>query len=294
MGSERRSRPKLNRETAVTGATMLTKYLVVMVATFTVLVACGADRGLATGEAGLQTSTWSIVAADPESGEVGVALATCLAADVSISRQDAAGVSPLPSYSIVEVAGGDLAFELARIMPAVGAMVAQARVDAGNAGRLDGAFSRLLKGKILDDAVGAATSGDALSQRRQYGIATLDNGTTTLTGSETLEWSGGLSDRSVAVQGNTLVGDQVVEEAMAAFQVAMADPGAGLADALLAGMEALGPRRAGTGAAPGSRLLLWRSLRSPTGTTPARRHGSGWPPSHNRSAAPGGPSTPGL
>lgn len=84
MGSERRSTGKLNREAAVAGAAMRTKHLVVLVATFTMLVACGADLGTATVETGLRTSTWSIVAADSESGEIGVAQATCLAADVSI------------------------------------------------------------------------------------------------------------------------------------------------------------------------------------------------------------------
>ena len=217
---------------------MSTKHLVALVATFTMLVACGADRGPVSDGSGLRTNTWSIVAVDSESGEVGIALATCLAADVSISRQDAAGVSPPHSYRIVGAVGGELAFELARIVPGVGAMIAQARVDAGNTGRLDSALAELVEGGTPAEAVGAAIEVDAMPQRRQYAIAAFEREAATFTGSETSEWSGGVSHQAVAVQGNILVGAQVVEKAMAAFQAVMADPGAGLADALLAGMEA--------------------------------------------------------
>ena len=219
---------------------MRTKHLVAMVATFTMLAACGADLGPVTDGSGLRTNTWSIVAVDSESGEVGVALATCLAADVSISRSrgGAEGGSSTHTYSIIGSVGDEPSFELARINPAVGAMIAQARVDAGNAGRLDSAFAELLKGASPAEAVGEAIEGDLMSQSRQYAIATFDSEATSFTGSETPEWSGGVSHQAVAVQGNILVGAQVIERAMAAYQAAMADPTAGLADALLAGMEA--------------------------------------------------------
>lgn len=117
-------------------------------------------------------------------------------------------------------------------------MIAQARVDAGNTGRLDNAFAMLLSGGTPAEAVGEAVASDAMSQSRQYAIATFDSEATSSTGSETTEWSGGVSRQAVAVQGNILVGAQVIERAMAVFQTTMADPTTGLADALLAGMEA--------------------------------------------------------
>jgi len=249
---------------------MRTKHLVVLVATFTVLVACGADRGPATLDTGLRTNTWSIVAVDSESGEVGVALATCLAADVSISRSADDG-SSTHTYSMFGIVGGELSVELARINPSVGAMIAQARVDAGNTGRLNSAFAELLGEGTPAEAVGAAIEGDAMSQTRQYAIATFDREAATFTGSETPEWSGGVNSQAVAVQGNILVGAQVVAEAMAAFQTTMADPTVGLADALLSGMEA-GAAEGGDKRCPKEQAALVAFMavahRDDTGETP--------------------------
>lgn len=216
------------------------KYLAALIATLAMLVACGTDPGLATQGLELRTSTWSIVAVNPETAEVGVALATCVAAEVSISRSNTSGEggqSP-HTYGVVGVVGGGPATELARIVPAAGAMIAQARVGPGNSGRLDRAFARLLEGATPAEAVRAAIDGDAMSQQRQYAIAAYDGGVTTFTGSAAPEWSGGVSSTVAAVQGNILVGIQVIERTMAVFQAVIADPGAGLPDALLAGMEA--------------------------------------------------------
>ena len=252
---------------------MRTMHLVVLAATFTMLVACFSDRGLVTDDSGLRANTWSIVAVDSESGEVGVALASCLAADLSISRSStgAGGGSSTHAYSMFETVGGELSFELARINPAVGAMIAQARVDAGNAARLDSAFAELLKGATSAEAVGAAIEGDSMSQSRQYAIAVFDREAATFTGSETSEWSGGASRQAVAIQGNILVGAQVVEEAMAAFQAAIAVSGAGLADGLLAGMEA-GAAEGGDKRCPREQTALVAFMavahRDDTGETP--------------------------
>ncbi len=243
-----------------------TRHLVVLVATFTILVACGAERSPVAGGSGLRTNTWSIVAVDSTSDEVGVALASCLAADMSISRSAEGGF-----YGMFGTLDGGHSVELARIDPAVGAMVAQARADAGNAARLDSAFAELLGGGTPAEAVVEAIEGDAMSQNRQYAVATFDGEAASFTGSETSEWSGGVSNRAVAVQGNILVGAQVVEETMAAFETAMADPDAGLADALLAGMEA-GATEGGDRRCPREQAALVAFMavahRDDTGETP--------------------------
>jgi hypothetical protein len=138
----------------------------------------------------------------------------------------------------VGAVGDGLEFELARLVPVFGVMVAQARVDAGNTDRIDAAFARILDGVPLEEAIAASLEGDPMSSRRQYAIATYDSVPTTFTGTDILQWSGGVSDQAVAVQGNTLVDAQVVVQAMSAFGAVMSNPDASLADALLAGMEA--------------------------------------------------------
>jgi len=236
---------------------MRTKPLVALLATFAMLLACSADQGSANPDYALHTNTWSIVAAIPETGEVGVALATCFTADVSLSRSTTVAEDgrSLLTYNIVGAVGDELKFELARIVPAVGAMVAQARVDAGNSGRIDAAFARIMDGATSDEAIAASIEADTVSRRRQYAIATYDSAAITFTGSDTLQWSGGVSDQAVAVQGNTLVDAQVVAQAMSAFSATMSDPSAILADALMAGMEA-GTAKGGDRRCPSEQVAL--------------------------------------
>ena len=231
--------------------------LVALVATLAMLMACGADPGPAISASALHTNTWSIVAANSATDEVGVALATCFAADVSLSRSNTGAGSgrPLHSYHIVGTVGGELQFELARLVPAFGVMIAQARVDAGNTDRIDAAFARILDGVPLKEAITASLKGDPMYSRRQYAIATYDRVPTTFTGSDTLQWSGGVSDQAVAVQGNTLVDAQVVVQAMSAFGSAMSDPDASMADALMAGMEA-GAAKGGDRRCPSEQAAL--------------------------------------
>jgi uncharacterized Ntn-hydrolase superfamily protein len=249
-------------------ALMRKKPLVALVATLAALMACGAEPEPATPASALHTNTWSIVAANPETDEVGVALATCLAADVSLSHSN---TGPLHAYHIVGAVGGGLEFELARLVPAFGVMVAQARVDAGNTHRIDAAFARILDEIPPEGAIAASLDGDPMSSRRQYAIATYDSEPTTFTGTDTLQWSGAVSDQAVAVQGNTLVDEEVVAQALSAFGAAMSDPDASLAEALLVGMEA-GAAEGGDRRCPSEQAALTAFMavahRSDVGETP--------------------------
>jgi uncharacterized Ntn-hydrolase superfamily protein len=189
---------------------------------------------------------------------------------VSISRSTTVAEDgrSLLTYNIVGAVGDELEFELARIVPAVGEMVAQARVDAGNSDRIDAAFARILDGSTSGEAISASIEADAMSNRRQHAIATYDSVPATFTGSNTLQWSGGVGDQSVAVQGNTLVDAQVVVQAMSAFNATMSDPDASLADALLAGMEA-GASEGGDRRCPSANAALMAvAHRDDVGETP--------------------------
>ncbi len=128
--------------------------------------------------------------------------------------------------------------ELARLLPGHGVIAAQAQVDPRNTDRIDRAARHLLAGASARDVIAAATSDDSSLQTRQYGVATLAQGTANFTGTENLDWAGAVSGPSASVQGNILVGPAVVDAALEAFDEVMERPGALLSDGLVASLEA--------------------------------------------------------
>jgi uncharacterized Ntn-hydrolase superfamily protein len=159
-------------------------------------------------------ATWSIVAVDPETREVGYAAASCTA-DVH---------------------------QIAALVPGRGALVAQAMMNP--AGRDRGA-GLLREGAGPEAILAAVTAPDfdrsrvwswwSGAQVRQYGIATLEPAAAGFTGHRTTSWSGDSASREVAVQGNLLWGEDVVADARAAFDGAAA---CDLSDRLLLALEA--------------------------------------------------------
>jgi uncharacterized Ntn-hydrolase superfamily protein len=164
----------------------------------------------------LSTNTWSIVAADPASGDVGLAVASCV-----------------PEFHADVVAA---------LVPGQGAAATQAQFDLGNRDRV---FDLLQAGQPAADIVASLSDPDydALADRRQYGVVTLRDGqaqTAAFTGAANFAWAGDVQDAGLAVtvQGNFLAGGEVVADAMAAFA---ADDAAGhnaLPDRLLRALEA--------------------------------------------------------
>ncbi len=187
------------------------------------------------------SGTWSVVAVDADGGEVGVALATCVAGDFRLSQstvsesENDAGRTIYQVYIDISLLGN---VELARLLPGHGVIVAQAAVDPENSDRIDRAASRLMAGASAQEAVAAAMLGDSFVQTRQYGVATLAQGEANFTGDENSDWAGGVSGPSVSAQGNILVGPAVVSAPVEAFQEAMQQPGAVLSDGLIAALEA--------------------------------------------------------
>ncbi len=205
------------------------------------LLATSCSGGGAVSSESSTSGTWSVVGVDADSGEVGVALATCVAGEFRLSQSavggsgNGAGRTVYQVYVDISLLGN---VELARLLPGYGVIVAQAQVDAENSDRVDRAASRLLAGGSAQDAVAAAMSGDSSVQTRQYGVATLAQEEANFTGEENSDWAGGVSGPSVSAQGNILVGPAVVSAAVEAFQEVMQQPGAVLADGLLAALEA--------------------------------------------------------
>jgi uncharacterized Ntn-hydrolase superfamily protein len=172
-------------------------------------------------------ATWSIVATDLETREVGIAAASCIA-------------------GVEHIAG---------VVPGAGVMVSQAIVNPSALGRgkeLIGA------GASPAEAVAALTAREfdpdsfwswrSGARARQYGVVALgfEHAPATYTGSRTFEWSGALTGGGVSVQGNLLRGPEVLEAALDAYRAAQ-QPGCTLADrlvaALAAGSRAGGDRR---------------------------------------------------
>ena len=183
------------------------------------------------------TGTWSIVAVHETSHEVGVALATCLAAELTIARVRARA-GGRPAYAIAGSLPGGPGFELTRIIPGVGAMVAQGLVGPGNAARLDRGSRLMMEGATPGQVIAGLTGGDLLFQQRQYGVAAVTPATGHFTGADAPEWAGAAKARTAAAQGNFLVGPDVVDDTLTAFAEAAASPDAGFREALVAALQA--------------------------------------------------------
>ncbi|MEM7755169.1 MAG: FG-GAP-like repeat-containing protein [Planctomycetota bacterium] len=171
-----------------------------------------ASSGLAVTPA---HATWSILMADPATGEVAIGSATCLT-------------------------GFDLRAESPVLMVGQGAAAAQSLVDTS--GR-----NRALIQDLLISGASPATILNELSQidgqheRRQYGFVDTRGRRETFSGQFASEWKGGVTgsiDGIVySIQGNILTGEPVVAAAEDALVDAITS-GADIADALMVSMEA--------------------------------------------------------
>ncbi|MGV3707230.1 MAG: DUF1028 domain-containing protein [Gemmatimonas sp.] len=148
-------------------------------------------------------NTWSVVGVDPTNGDVGVAMASCVA--------------------------NTLADALASLVPGKGAAATQAGFDVNNRNRV---FAALKEGLNAEDVIKRAADStvDKNLNGRQYGVVTMKDGkvqTAGFTGRPMLagdtagstRWAGVRANaaRGVSVQGNTLVNAAVVENALAAY-----------------------------------------------------------------------------
>jgi uncharacterized Ntn-hydrolase superfamily protein len=164
----------------------------------------------------MRMTTWSIAAMDLATGDVGVAAASC----VPDAHADA----------------------LAALVPGVGVAVTQAVWNLENRNIVYDALRNGSSADRIIELVADRQRDEALDDR-QYGVVTLTDGDVRIagfTGEDALDWSGIQQDRSMAVtvQGNTLVGESVVAEALAAY---LSDEPSGqnwLSDRLMRALEA--------------------------------------------------------
>ncbi|WP_237215288.1 DUF1028 domain-containing protein [Falsiroseomonas oryziterrae] len=149
--------------------------------------------------------TWSILARDPVTGEIGAAVA---------SRFLACGAL------VPRVEGG------------VGAACTQALVNPFHA---PDALARLRAGEAPEPALAALIAADAGRATRQVHVMSADGRVAQHTGDGCIGWCGHVSGADVSVAGNMLAGPEVVAATRDAF---LGTAGLPLAERLLAAMEA--------------------------------------------------------
>lgn len=175
------------------------------------------------------SATWSMVVADPDSGQVGAAVASCV------------DISPVATFS-----QEDGSLDLLAVVPGVGAAASQADFNYDAPGLMR---TRLLEGAsaaaIIDELISPEFDADA--QVRQHAVITLAdaNAPEAFTGSGDLPWAGSASADGVSAQGNTLVSRTVVDDAVQAYVEADGTMQQRLAAGMLAGSRAGGDSRCG-------------------------------------------------
>lgn len=161
----------------------------------------------------LAHATFSIVARDPETHELGIAVA---------SRFFSVG-SVVPWLDARE-----------------GAVATQANANVTYGPR---GLELLGKGLTADEALKVLLRGDANAKSRQVGIVGADGTSVTYSGPECIAWAGGRSGANYAIQGNILAGEQVVVAAEKAFLETKGSLAQRIYAALVAGDAAGGDSR---------------------------------------------------
>lgn len=158
--------------------------------------------------------TWSIVARDPETGNLGIAVATRFFA--------VGGLVP-------HIRGG------------IGAVATQAFVSPlyGTDG-----LALLATGKAPDEIITELTARDAGRDQRQLHLIDARGRNAAFTGAQCIDWAGHLIDDNVSVAGNMLAGPNVVAETLATYKKALDKPFIErLLEAMQAGEDAGGDKR---------------------------------------------------
>jgi len=167
------------------------------------------------------TGTFSIVAFDPKTGDLGVAVASKFLAVGSVVPYAQAGVGAIATQSFANTTFGPKGLAL------------------------------LKKGLTPSQVLKQLLSGDKDRELRQLGIVDAKGRAAAFTGKKCLPWAGHIVGKGFAVQGNILAGEQVVKAMAKAFQETKGE----LAERLMAALEA-GERAGGDARGKQSAALL--------------------------------------
>ena len=155
----------------------------------------------------LALGTFSIVAADPKTGQIGVAVQSKFPAVGAIVPAAKAGVGAVATQSLANVRWKQSALDL------------------------------LAAGVPAEEVVRRLTAADPDREDRQLGVVDARGHAATFTGKKCFDHASGLTGDGYAVQGNILVGRATVEAMARAYEAAR-DAGRPLAERLLQALEA--------------------------------------------------------
>jgi len=157
------------------------------------------------------------------------------------------------TFSIVafDAETGDLGVAVASKFPCVGAVVPWAKAGVGAVATQSWANTdfgpdglHLMAGGLLADAaLDAVLEPDGDREERQVGFVDVHGGAASFTGANCMDWAGGRTGDAFAVQGNILAGGDVVAALAETFTRTEGDLCDRLLAALLAGDAAGGDRR---------------------------------------------------
>ncbi len=158
-------------------------------------------------------STFSIVAYDPETKELGIAVQSRFIAVGAVVPWAKAGVGAVATQSFANTTFGPGGLEL------------------------------LAKGEKPDDVLVQLLEADPRRETRQVGIVDAKGQSATFTGRECKPWAGGVAGKNYCCQGNILAGEAVVHGMEKAYLETKGDLGDRLIAALQAGQDAGGDTR---------------------------------------------------
>ncbi|MEV0802605.1 DUF1028 domain-containing protein [Kribbella sp. NPDC050281] len=169
--------------------------------------------------------TFSVVGFDSGSGSWGIAVASKFLAVGAVVPWGRAGAGAVATQAMAELSFGPDGLEL------------------------------LAEGNTAEQVIAQLTGRDDEREHRQVGVVDSQGRGATFTGDSCLDWAGGMAGDGFAVQGNILVGPQVVAAMAETWQSTAGDPfERRLLAALTAGDRAGGDRRGRQSAA----LRVWR------------------------------------
>src|SRR5690625_899378 len=157
--------------------------------------------------------TFSIVAFDRETEELGIAVASKFLAAGAYVSYAKAGVGAVATQSFVNPHYGPDGLRL------------------------------MEEGKDVNDIIKEMTENDDENNLRQVGIVNAKGESATYTGEDCYSWSGGVAGKYFACQGNILAGEEVITEMIKAFEATEGALAHRLVASLKAGENAGGDRR---------------------------------------------------
>ncbi|MBT7923651.1 MAG: DUF1028 domain-containing protein [Opitutae bacterium] len=158
-------------------------------------------------------ATFSIVARDPATGELGIAVQSKFVAVGSVVPWAKAGVGAIATQSWANTRYGPVGLDL------------------------------LERGVSPEKVIERMTEADGNRENRQVGIVSADGNASTFTGKKCLSWAGGKTGKDYAAQGNILTGPEVVDAMAESFEKTEGELAERLIAALRAGQKAGGDKR---------------------------------------------------